>query len=141
MTENLERALFCIFNMSTNELQQISVQELIVAMDFLSLPTLLRALENGVKLKRKVEEELLKNFEAPSIQEYTLINSSTKVTVKSDSELLWKLVAFSLAGLSGLRFSEEGECTIIFENRAKEGFVSLLFQQLSGIFNNPFEVV
>jgi hypothetical protein len=81
VTENLERALFCIFNMSTNELQQISVQELIVAMDFLSLPTLLRALENGVKLKRKVEEELLKNFEAPSIQEYTLINSSTKVTV------------------------------------------------------------
>ena len=81
----------------------------------------------------------MRNFEVPSIQSYTLLNSTTKVTIDSSTDMLWKLIMFSMTGLSALKFSpiEEHWVTITFENKGKEGFMPLLLQQTSAVIGSP----
>jgi len=102
---------------------------------------LLKAIENGIRPRRKVEEELLRNFEVPSIQSYTLLNSTTRVKIDSSKDMMWKLIVFSMTGLSGLLFSpiSENWVTLTFDNKGKEGFMPLLLQHTSAVVGSPIE--
>lgn len=124
----LAKAFQCLLNVD-EELNTVSVQDFILFTDFISLPELLLAVENGEKHRVKIEDQLLSGglLTIPEISKFQLLKSFSKVeipVIEGDDSFMWKIFSLNLIGFVGLKFEED--CVVTFENSVDEDFVETL---------------
>lgn len=88
------------------------MQELILLTDIMSLPTMMALLENGVRLRYKTEDLLLKGLKMPPIARYSLVKSYTKYSIDiAPDNIVQRLITMQLMGMSALKLVQHNDDT------------------------------